>query len=119
MKRTRKGFTITELVIVIAVIAILAAVLIPTFGNVIANSKKSHDEQYVHEMNIALSGYTVSHGGVAPKDYNELMLALAEYDLCDASNPFLLATALKQDNKFVLWYPESNTLFLMDNGTNS
>lgn len=119
MKRTRKGFTITELVIVIAVIAILAAVLIPTFGNVIANSKKSHDEQYVREMNVALSGYTISHGGVAPKDYNELMLALAEYDLCDASNPFLLATALKQDNKFVLWYPESNTLFLMDNGTNS
>ena len=119
MKRTRKGFTITELVIVIAVIAILAAVLIPTFGNVIANSKKSHDEQYVHEMNVALSGYTISHGGFAPKDYNELMLALAEYDLCDASNPFLLATALKQDNKFVLWYPESNTLFLMDNGTNS
>lgn len=119
MKRTRKGFTITELVIVIAVIAILAAVLIPTFGNVIANSKKSHDEQYVREMNVALSGYTVSHGGVAPKDYNDLMLALAEYDLCDASNPFLLATALKQDNKFVLWYPESNTLFLMDNGTNS
>lgn len=119
MKRTRKGFTITELVIVIAVIAILAAVLIPTFGNVIANSKKSHDEQYVREMNVALSGYTISHGGVAPKDYNDLMLALAEYDLCDASNPFLLATALKQDNKFVLWYPDSNTLFLMDNGTNS
>lgn len=35
MKNTRKGFTITELVIVIAVIAILAAVLIPTFSNLI------------------------------------------------------------------------------------
>ena len=42
MKRNnKKGFTITELVIVIAVIAILAAVLIPTFSNVISNAKQS------------------------------------------------------------------------------
>ena len=33
MYRNRKGFTIVELVIVIAVIAILAAVLIPTFSS--------------------------------------------------------------------------------------
>ena len=38
--RLRRAFTITELVIVIAAIAILAAVLIPTFSSVIKNSKK-------------------------------------------------------------------------------
>lgn len=37
----RKAFTITELVIVIAVIAILAAVLIPTFSNVVESANKS------------------------------------------------------------------------------
>lgn len=41
MKRNKKGFTIVELVIVIAVIAILAAVLIPTFSSVIDNANKS------------------------------------------------------------------------------
>ena len=41
MKRNnKKGFTIVELVIVIAVIAILSAVLIPTFGNVRENAQK-------------------------------------------------------------------------------
>ena len=35
IKKLRKAFTITELVIVIAVIAILAAVLIPTFTHVV------------------------------------------------------------------------------------
>ena len=100
--RFRRAFTITELVIVIAVIAILAAVLIPTFANVIENSKRSHDEQYVREMNVALNSYTVRNGE-APADYEELMLALAEYDLCDTSNPFLLATALKQDNVYLVW----------------
>lgn len=40
-KFNKKGFTIVELVIVIAVIAILAAVLIPTFSGVVANAEKS------------------------------------------------------------------------------
>jgi len=42
MKKTnKKGFTIVELVIVIAVIAILAAVLIPTFSGVIESARES------------------------------------------------------------------------------
>ncbi len=42
MRNTKKkGFTIVELVIVIAVIAILAGVLIPTFTGVIENANKS------------------------------------------------------------------------------
>lgn len=35
----KKGFTLVELVIVIAVIAVLAAILIPTFGNVIKSAR--------------------------------------------------------------------------------
>ena len=38
-KKNRKGFTIVELVIVIAVIGILATVLVPTFGDVISGAK--------------------------------------------------------------------------------
>jgi prepilin-type N-terminal cleavage/methylation domain-containing protein len=37
----QKAFTIVELVIVIAVIAILASILVPVFGNIITNAKKS------------------------------------------------------------------------------
>ena len=40
-RKAKKGFTIIELVIVIAVIGILADVLIPTFSNVIANANKT------------------------------------------------------------------------------
>lgn len=39
--KLKKGFTIVELVIVIAVIAILAAVLIPTFSSITNNAKES------------------------------------------------------------------------------
>ena len=40
-KMNKKGFTIVELVIVIAVIAILAAVMIPTFSNVVSKAQTS------------------------------------------------------------------------------
>ena len=40
-KLNKKGFTIVELVIVIAVIAILSAVLIPTFSGVVGEAKET------------------------------------------------------------------------------
>ena len=49
-KQNRKGFTIIELVIVIAVIAILAGVLIPTFASVV---KKADDSAILQEVTAA------------------------------------------------------------------
>lgn len=55
VNKTKKGFTIVELVIVIAVIAILAAVLIPTFSNLINKANESADTMLVKNLNTALS----------------------------------------------------------------
>lgn len=56
MKKTNKrGFTIVELVIVIAVIAILAAVLIPTFSGVINKANQAKDTQLVRNLNTSLA----------------------------------------------------------------
>ena len=46
-KMNKKGFTIVELVIVIAVIAILAAVLIPTFSGIVTKAQESAVKQEV------------------------------------------------------------------------
>ena len=45
MKMNKKGFTIVELVIVIAVIAILAAVMIPTFSGIVDKANDSAASQ--------------------------------------------------------------------------
>ena len=66
LKIKKKGFTIVELVIVIAVIAILAAVLIPTFASVIKNAEqstalqacKSASTEYLSEQMQANPGKT-------------------------------------------------------------
>ena len=56
LKLRKKGFTIVELVIVIAVISILAAVIIPTFVNLSKKANMSADQQAVRQMNVVLSG---------------------------------------------------------------
>ncbi len=60
-KNNKKGFTIVELVIVIAVIAILAAVLIPTFSSIIKKAKVNNDIQLVRNLNTALATDNKKH----------------------------------------------------------
>ena len=63
----KKGFTIVELVIVIAVIAILAAVLIPTFNSVIA---KANESAALQKAQTALQVATMEENGtIADETY--------------------------------------------------
>lgn len=50
MKNSKKGFTVVELVIVIAAIAILAAVLIPTFSAIIKEANDSAAESELRQI---------------------------------------------------------------------
>ena len=61
-KTNKKGFTIVELVIVIAVVAILAAVLIPTFVSVTKKANESNDVQAARNMNTFLAAAKVTDG---------------------------------------------------------
>jgi len=71
--RNKKAFTIVELVIVIAVIAILATVLVPAFGDVIQNAKDSAAKQ---EAKNAYTSYMVENAGKG--EMPELFLYVAK-----------------------------------------
>lgn len=53
-KAVKKGFTLVELVIVIAVIAVLSAVLIPTFGGILSNAKVTAMNKTLNSLNSDL-----------------------------------------------------------------
>lgn len=55
MKNSKKGFTLVELIIVVAVIALLAAVLIPTFSSLISKANQAKDEALVSNLNKAIA----------------------------------------------------------------
>ncbi len=67
----KKGFTIVELVIVVAVIAILAAVLIPTFSGIIRKANISSDTVVAKNLNTA----AISAGA---KDFDSALDAIKE-----------------------------------------
>ena len=74
-RNNKKGFTIVELVIVIAVIAILAAVLIPTFAGIIKKANLSADQQAVRQMNVALATASAEK---TPANIDEVAKILAD-----------------------------------------
>ena len=66
MKNNKKGFTLVELVIVIAVIAILAGVMIATFSNVVSDAQASADLQEVKSSFDAIYLSFVADNGTVP-----------------------------------------------------
>lgn len=54
MKTNNKGFSLVELIVVIAVMAILAAVAIPTFAAFIGKAQVASDESYLNDLEYAV-----------------------------------------------------------------
>lgn len=82
MKSNKKGFTIVELVIVIAIIAILAAVLIPTFASLVKKANVSADTQLVRNLNMAVEIEKASSNAKHSTMHEALMTAQAAgYDV--------------------------------------
>ena len=86
MKRNnKKGFTIVELVIVIAVIAILAAVLIPTFGGVIKTAEKNALMQEAAATYKEVYAIDLSDGKLDGKE-NGTAISLTAYENTDVTD---------------------------------
>ena len=130
MKHTnKKGFTIVELVIVIAVIAILAAVLIPTFSNLIKKANISNDTAIAKNLNtaaISAQADTFAQAIEAAKEAGYLVAHLnAKSETCyfvweDESNQFLLfdikdGGKVVYSNTKVTSTPNKNWIFIVNN----
>ena len=68
MKRTQTGFTLIELMIVIAILGILAAIAIPAYQDYSIRAKTSEAINTAAPAKLAVSEYYQSEGGVLPAD---------------------------------------------------
>ena len=72
MKKNNKGFTLMEMLIVVAIIAILVAVMIPTFTSALEKSREATDianirSTYAEAMVKYLDGTLTDAGVTSPK----------------------------------------------------
>lgn len=105
-RNTKRGFTITELVIVIVVIAILAAVLIPTFASLIKKANQSADVQLAKNLNTALVMDEAANG--KPETFGEALDAMREAGyLLAYMNP-------TTEGCYLAWEKDSNQVLLIE-----
>jgi prepilin-type N-terminal cleavage/methylation domain-containing protein len=67
LRKTEKGFTLIELMIVVAIIGILAAVAIPRFGTMIKRAKEGATKGNLGVLRSALSMYYGEQEGYYPQ----------------------------------------------------
>jgi type IV pilus assembly protein PilA len=63
MKNMQKGFTLIELMIVVAIIAILAAIAIPAYQNYLIRAQVSEGTVLTDGVKTAVAEYYSNHGG--------------------------------------------------------
>ena len=64
MLRNAKGFTLIELMIVVVIIGILAAIAIPNFISMQARAKESSVKANMHTAQLAMEDFAVQNNGV-------------------------------------------------------
>ena len=112
----KRGFTLVELVIVIAVVAILVAVLIPTFGNLINKANMSSDQVALRDMNNILAMMDVE---IDNPEYNDVLEEFRKngFDI-DDYKPLTKGASfywIPDINKIVLYNEETNKIVYPEN----
>jgi type IV pilus assembly protein PilA len=66
MKRLQQGFTLIELMIVVAIVGILAAIALPAYQDYVVRSKMSELEAAFAACKTSVAEYTSTHAGTMP-----------------------------------------------------
>ncbi len=92
--RKSKGFTLIELMIVVAIIGILAAIAIPRFANLIDRAREARTQGNLGAIRSAMSIYYGTTDGVWPPTIAALAVDVAPGPFLNAVPTVLLPSAM-------------------------
>ena len=124
-RNSKKGFTLVELVIVIAVIAILASVLIPTFGGII---DKANQNAAMQEARNIYAAYVADFDYVKGADADGVSSSIeyapaSEVFVCVGTNEYVKVVngtpEAKANGEYIYETVTANELILTQSTTGS
>ncbi|RYE43024.1 MAG: type II secretion system protein [Hyphomicrobiales bacterium] len=104
--RHHSGFTLVEILIVLAIVAVLAALLLTVFSSVRNKSRMTSCASNLHQIQLALAQYSTDNGGLLPPYPSQLTAA--------GTTPPASGTCVEQSRELVaslFSYTRSNSLW--------
>ena len=98
--RRQSGFTLVEMLIVIAIISILAAILFPVFAKARSNARKTTAMSNLKQIGVALAMYSADYDGHLPNrwpgwfGYGEFYWEVENGDLPSLMKPYIHNSAV-------------------------
>jgi len=111
MSKSQKGFTLIELMIVVVIIGILAAIAIPNFIAMQARAKEGSTKANMHTFQLAAEDYGVQNDGTYAADATTLEPLLPGAG-ASFKNPFTqgVGTGASWENRANFVSPPTSTL---------
>lgn len=112
----KNGFTLIEVLAVVAIIALLGALIIPIVNKDVSRSRETLYEQQVRSIEDAAKDWAASHLGILPTSTSDAALVVTLGDLIDEGffaddiiNP-KTKKAFSRDTSITITYTSQNKL---------
>jgi len=77
--KNNRGFTLIELMVVVVIIGILAAIAIPNYVALTARAKEASVKQNMHTLQVAIEDFRVINGYLYPINFSEQIIDANPY----------------------------------------